>query len=200
MNLEHRNLLIETIPALLRHLDFENLVRAVGQASVLTRVPVGASPNQATTFIVDAADQEGWIGDLIDRLATQFPNRGEFGVIKAALGAGNSRVASSQSGQPVNPWYEDLPLDFSREETRAVERLLVAVFSNNRDALHVAEYAGVDVSALDTAVPPKSLIKQILVEARKSDRLMPLIAEVLADSSFAAIHGRLRTLISGAKG
>jgi hypothetical protein len=85
MRLEHRNLLIDIIPKLLVRLDFENLVRAVGQAAVLNRVAGGASYDQATNFIVVAASEEGWVAALNDQLAARFPNRSEFVDIKKAL-------------------------------------------------------------------------------------------------------------------
>ena len=200
MRLEHRNLLIDIIPKLLSRLDFENLVRAVGHAGVLNRLSTGLSYDQATNFIIDAASEEGWVADLIDRLAAQFPNRSEFSVIKAGLGAENPRVESPPSTRPGNRWFEDYPLDFTREETRAVERLLVATFSDSRDALYLAEIAGLDVSSLNQAAPPKFLIHEILIQARQSDRLLNLLDEVLRDNGVAAIHARLRSLMAPTKG
>ncbi len=99
----------------------------------------------------------------------------------------------------MRPWFEDLPLDFTREETRAVERLLVAVVSNNRDALSLAQYAGLDLSTLNQSVPLRFLMHEILIHARQADRLQQLLGEVLQDPRFAAIHDRLRPLIAPAK-
>jgi Trypsin-like peptidase domain len=97
----------------------------------------------------------------------------------------------------MKPWFEDLPLDFSREETRATERLFVVGFQTNMAALALAQNAGLDLATLNQMAPVKFLIREILDKARLSNRLVPLIAEVLGDPSQEAIHGELRTLVAG---
>ena len=88
MLLEHRNLLIDIIPKLVPHrLDFVNLLAAIGQGTLINNAPVGASYVQETVFVVDKAIDNGWIEDLNEKLATTFPNRTEFVVIRAALKA-----------------------------------------------------------------------------------------------------------------
>ncbi len=128
MRLEHRNLLIDIIPKLLARLDFENLVRAVGQTAVLNRVPGGASYDQAATFIVVAASEEDWVADLNDRLAAQFPNRNEFGVIKAAL------VAENVVPTAADP-FDEVLLDGGRPfvNRRSLRRALLTLVDTGGD-------------------------------------------------------------------
>jgi hypothetical protein len=86
MLLEHRNLLIDRIPALLANsLDFQNLVRGIGQGAVLTEVPGGASYTALVTFVVDAADQRRFARALVTRLVGQFPDRVDLRAVLLSL-------------------------------------------------------------------------------------------------------------------
>jgi V8-like Glu-specific endopeptidase len=97
----------------------------------------------------------------------------------------------------MRPWFEDLPLDFTREETRAAERLLIVGFPSNIAALTLAENAGLDLAQLNQMAPVKFLMHDILTKARLGDRLMQLLAEVLSDPTQEAIHPGIRTIIAG---
>jgi hypothetical protein len=46
----------------------------------------------------------------------------------------------------MKPWFEDLPLDFTRVETRAAEKLLLAGYPANIAALTLAQAADVPVN------------------------------------------------------
>ena len=48
----------------------------------------------------------------------------------------------------MNPWFEDLPLDFTRDDTREVEQLLIAAFPMNIAVLTLAQNAGLNLAAL----------------------------------------------------
>jgi hypothetical protein len=100
-------------------------------------------------------------------------------------------------GSPKMAWFEDLPLDFTREETREAEKLLVAVYRTNLDALTLAQDAGLDSTQLNQMAQVKSLVRDILTKARQSDRLVQLLVEVLKDPSQQAIHDKLGRLIAG---
>ena len=97
----------------------------------------------------------------------------------------------------MTAWFEDLPLKFSRDETRSAERLVLAGYPTNSDALALAENAGVDPSRLNQMNPPSLLVREMLQEARRAGRLRTLIDEVLADPNQAAIHDELRALMAG---
>lgn len=94
-------------------------------------------------------------------------------------------------------WFEDLPLDFTRAETREAERLLATGYSTNIAALTLAQDAGLDSAQLDQMAPVKFLARDILKKARQSNRLLQLIVEVLSDSGQEAIHDRFSRLIAG---
>jgi hypothetical protein len=98
------------------------------------------------------------------------------------------------------PWFEDLPLDFTKSETREAERLLIVAFPNTYTALTFAEDAGLQVAALNQNLPPKFLMRDMLGKARLSDRLVQLIAQVLSDPGLEAVHPGFRTLIKGHEG
>lgn len=97
----------------------------------------------------------------------------------------------------MKPWFEDLPLDFTRDETRAAERLLIAGYPLNVAALTLAQNAGLDLTALNQMAPVNFLMRDILTKARLSNRLVGLIGEVLGDPARAAIHEQLRALVAG---
>ncbi len=94
-------------------------------------------------------------------------------------------------------WFEDLPLDFTRSETREVERLFVTAYPTNMSALTLAQDAGLDLAQLNQTVQVKFLIRDILTKARQSDRLLQLLVEVLSDPSQQAVHDKFNRLIAG---
>lgn len=97
----------------------------------------------------------------------------------------------------MSPWFEDLPLDFTREETRTAEKLLVAGYPTNFEALALAKNAGLNLAALNQMVPVKFLVREMLEKARLADRLVQLLTEVLGDPEKETIHERLATLVAG---
>lgn len=100
----------------------------------------------------------------------------------------------------MKAWFEDLPLDFTRMETRTAERLLIAGFPINMAAVTLAQDAGLDLALLNQMAPVKFLVRDMLVKARQSDRLTQLLAEVLRDPAQEAIHPELRALVAGYEG
>jgi Trypsin-like peptidase domain len=100
----------------------------------------------------------------------------------------------------MTAWFEDLPLDFTKQETKAAERLLVAAFPTNDAVMMFAESVGLNVAALNQNVAPLLFIRRMLGQARLSDRLAHLIAEVLADPSLEAVHPGFMALIKGHEG
>jgi hypothetical protein len=94
-------------------------------------------------------------------------------------------------------WFEDMPLDFTRAETREAERLLVSAYNTNIAALTVAQNAGLDLAQLNQMAPVTFLVRDILTKARQSDRLLQLLVEVLSDPSQEAVHAALTRLVAG---
>jgi V8-like Glu-specific endopeptidase len=97
----------------------------------------------------------------------------------------------------MTPWFEDLPLDFTREETRTAEQLLITAYPMNLAALTLAQNAGLNLAALNQGAQVTFLVRDILVKARASNRLTTLIAEVLSDPGQEAVHERFRQLVAG---
>ena len=91
----------------------------------------------------------------------------------------------------MDPWFEDLPLDFAREETRAAERLLIAGYPMSIAMLTLAQDAGLDTARVNQMAPPNFLMRDILGKARLSNRLVAL-PNVIAQPHIgsATIEGR----------
>jgi hypothetical protein len=71
----------------------------------------------------------------------------------------------------VKAWFEGLPLDFTRDETRAAERLVATGYPTNFKALALAKDAGLDVARLNQMAPIRLLVREMLEKARVADRL-----------------------------
>ena len=99
-----------------------------------------------------------------------------------------------------SPWFRDLPLDFSRADTRAAESLLVAAYGNPFAAVALAQNAGLSLAALNTSAPTKFLIRDMMQKARVADRLLVLLADVFRDGEAQAVHGQLGVLLRGHEG
>jgi hypothetical protein len=96
-------------------------------------------------------------------------------------------------------WFDDLPLDFTREETRCAERVLITGYPSPIEATQLAQDVGLSPTNLNLAVPVKFLMREILTHARRADRLRALLGEVLADPGQEAIRHQLRQLVSGSE-
>lgn len=94
-------------------------------------------------------------------------------------------------------WFEDIPLDFTRTETRTAQRLVISGYGTNFAAIDLAQNVGLDTAQLNQMAPVKFLVKEILEKARLANRLLSLIAEVLTDPGQEALHKDLRQLIAG---
>lgn len=105
-------------------------------------------------------------------------------------------VAAPPSGGS-RAWFDDLPLDWTREDTRRAHALLVQAYPMNYTALVLAQNSGLDVASINQQLPPNMLMREILAAARMSDRLPQLLAQVLTDPTVAAIHQPLSVLSAG---
>jgi hypothetical protein len=83
---QQRDVLVAAIVVVMpRVLDFENLVESVRPGTWAAVVRLTATHANAVAAIVDAADAQGWIRDLVARLATTFAERPDFAVVLAAI-------------------------------------------------------------------------------------------------------------------
>jgi V8-like Glu-specific endopeptidase len=97
----------------------------------------------------------------------------------------------------VTAWFNDRPLDFTRDETRAAERLVTTGYSTNIEVLALAKNVGLDLAQLHQMNPVRFLVREILEKARLADRLLTLVGEVLSDPTQAGIHDELLELVVG---
>jgi hypothetical protein len=74
----YRDLLGQTMLAVLPALNCQNLVNAVRPGSWVDIVPMNASYANAVPLVIEAADAQNWIRALVDHLATSFDTRPEF--------------------------------------------------------------------------------------------------------------------------
>jgi hypothetical protein len=97
----------------------------------------------------------------------------------------------------VKPWFEELPLDWTREETRAAHRILRTGYDNPYAVTELAKAAGLNIAQLPMMAPIQFLTHEMLDKARLADRLLTLIAEILADPNTEGQHSELRGLVAG---
>ena len=109
-------------------------------------------------------------------------------MVNDLLTEATAELEAADAASERKPWFEDLPLDFTRDETRTAERLLIVAYPTNIDAVFLAENAGLDRTELSQTVPVRYLMREILVKARMANRLRCLLAEVLEDPNHRAIH------------
>jgi hypothetical protein len=91
-------------------------------------------------------------------------------------------------------WWEDIPLDFTRPETRAAERLLLNAYPRQESLLYLAQNVGLNLARFDQSSSSRYLIRDVLTSARAADRLQALLSAVLDDDGVATIHQQLREL------
>lgn len=97
-------------------------------------------------------------------------------------------------------WFEDLPLDFARDETRTAAQLVATAFPSSAELQMFADSIGLDGGAINFAQTPRLIVASLLKQARLSDRMPSLISELLKDPALAALHPALLNLIKGYEG
>jgi hypothetical protein len=81
----------------------------------------------------------------------------------------------------VRAWFEDLPLDVARDETPAVERFLRTADPLKVALLAVAQTARPELTRLAQMRPVKCVMRDVLTQAKVSNRSLTLCTEVLTD-------------------
>ena len=100
----------------------------------------------------------------------------------------------------MTAWFEDLPLDFTKEQPRTLEQLLATAFPTNDALVMFAQSIGLNVAMLNAGGTPARLIRDIVSKAALSDRLAQLIGELFNDPNLDGIHAKLLILIKGYEG
>ncbi len=88
----------------------------------------------------------------------------------------------------MKPWFDDLPIDFSRHETRTAERLLASIYDERAKIRDLAMNAKVHLGAVPDFPATDQYLRAVLICARKANKLKRLLVEVLRDSTAGAIH------------
>jgi Trypsin-like peptidase domain len=109
----------------------------------------------------------------------------------------SSPLPASPLPQQPRAWFEDIPLDFTREETRQAANLLGAGYSSNAELHRLARYVGLNPVRLKHGETPEDLIHDMLEKARRSQRLVQLVGEVLTDPDQEAVHSQFLRLMHG---
>ncbi len=81
----YRDLLVQSMQRVLKALECQNLVNAVRPGSWDAIVPMQAAYATAAVLVVNSADDQGWLRDLVIRLRTDIPTRPEFTAVLAEI-------------------------------------------------------------------------------------------------------------------
>lgn len=91
-------------------------------------------------------------------------------------------------------------LDWSSDELRQLERLLLARYYTLTDLRHLAGAADLDPGRIAFSGSPQEVLRAVLTEARNRGRLRDLVQVVLDDPSAASMHPELRALLQADPG
>lgn len=97
----------------------------------------------------------------------------------------------------MTAWFEDLPLVWTRDDTRTAENLIVWAYPSYGELTMLGQNAGLDLTMISPMAPVRQLAREMLGKARLADRLRALLDDVLSDPNRAGIHARLRALNDG---
>lgn len=92
-------------------------------------------------------------------------------------------------------WMDALPLDYSEPHLAKLHGSLKQAYRQPKVLKVVAELAGIDTSYINFAQPVALLPMEVLDQAAGQARMVPLLAEILADPSARAIHSELMDLL-----
>lgn len=118
------------------------------------------------------------------------------GALRQGLTIAKTRQGAQPAGdpepeEPPKPWFEDLPLDLSRKETKTAINLLRKVYGTGRRIRALAANAGVPANVLSEGGSAAALVEELVVLARRRNRLIALFKVVRNDPGVEAIHSDL---------
>ena len=177
---QDRDLLVQTIlGAIPTPLSAQYLVDGVRPGIWNAVVPLGATFANAITRIVETADGQGWLKDLVQRLIEKFPARPEFSVVMLSINRAGPMTAPASNAAPRS----DLP-NFSVANGQQLRLLRVAlVKTTNAAGLDMVLSATRD-SRLADLVPPGPFQEQVfelLDLARRQGWLDDLVQAALTE-------------------
>src|SRR5262245_9544394 len=96
------------------------------------------------------------------------------------------------------PWFRELPLDFSRPQTRAAEEIVVEAYPLPAELVMLAQNAGIKTATLNLNAPNQQIfVRDLFSKARAAGRLLRVLAEVMNDPNRADFGMRLAELVEG---
>ena len=170
--------------------------------SVLDNVSATADLETYAFEVVREFQRRGHVNDrLLDRLIAERPGRKSdieaVREVHSADTAQNPTVESSASPPPnavsvlKRAWFADLPLDFSRSDTREAEALLARIYANSDDVVRAAQDAGVEIDQLELRAKHRDLVRQLMQAARAADAMQRMLRSVLDDAQKSGFHEAL---------
>ena len=94
----------------------------------------------------------------------------------------------------ARPWLDDVPLDWSRSETRAFEKIMLTGYPTNTDSLRIAAQAGLDLSLISATASTQRMAREIISTASRTGKLRDLVAAMSSDPDTRSLHDQLRAL------
>jgi tetratricopeptide (TPR) repeat protein len=199
----HRDLLVQaTTEVLLTPVSARNFLDAVRPGSWAQFVPVNASLRDAVAAIVDAANAQGWVRNIVVELAAAYPARPEFALILES---------KATTAQKEPPWktYSKLP----RRNRPLIGRdgLLEELAENLSDPtkseiVQITGVHGVGKTALMVEIAQKLMIEQVFEDCvfisaktfgatgpgeSESDLFDQVLDEILSQTSWGREGARL---------
>lgn len=135
-------------------------------------------------------------GFLLDRLwRLEYPPERVREAIRAvylwwAVDSGEEHRPSSSTH-----FLAESPLDWSRQETRELEDILLTVYPTSTDSRLIASAAGLDMTLISWSGSARRVTRELVVTASRGGRLDALVGAVLADPAGTAVRDRLRSLV-----
>jgi ABC-type branched-subunit amino acid transport system ATPase component/V8-like Glu-specific endopeptidase len=119
-------------------------------------------------------------------------------VSSVAISSSLAAESPRNTGSPMTkPWFKDVPPDFSRQDTRTAEEIILRAYSNKKRLRMLAENVGLDLTAIDDEQEARIFNRDIIKLAASSNRLLRLVAEVLHDGALEAYAHQLAALVTG---
>lgn len=95
-------------------------------------------------------------------------------------------------------FLSETPLDWSRQETRELEDILLTVYSTSTDSRMLASTAGLDMALISWSGSARRVTRELIGTASRGGQLDALVRAVLADPASTAVQERLRALVGDA--
>jgi hypothetical protein len=136
-------------------------------------------------------------GPTLDRLWTleQPPERVREAMRSIYVWWGFPASPDAVPVAPSSHFLTDSPLDFSRQETRELEELLLTAYPTGTESRALADRTGINPASINWEARGRFITRALMLAAHQSSRLDALVESVLVDPAAASVHARLRALV-----